>query len=386
VARTPRGHGAGERDVLRLCVPFIAAGVVGFAAVTDPGGVPPVALLAAAVCLFALWAAWSTIPTLVLAVGVLGLVVLAKGSGDLDGGLFLLSLLAVVVAGWEPSRTVAAAACAAAVATPLLVNVRHPGDVDALVWMIGIAMPGIMSRLFRRQEELRAQLEEARRELTERRVSEERRRIARDVHDLVGHGLAAVLLQVASARHTLRRDLDEADDALRTAEDAGRRSLAELRTIVGLLRADGESTVSAVPGLGQLQQLVDGARAGGLAVERRIVGDHEGVDPLVGLALYRIAQEALLNAARHAPNARTVVTTRVYDRSVELLVETLGPLHGMQARGEPPRSGYGLVGMRERAAAVGGELRAGPTPEGWSVRCVVPIDGRTSTPASGAVS
>jgi signal transduction histidine kinase len=178
----------------------------------------------------------------------------------------------------------------------------------------------------------------------------------------------------------LRRDPDEADEALRTAEDAGRRSLAELRTIVGLLRADGETTASAVPGLGRVQQLVDEARAGGLAVERQIVGDHERVDPLVGLALYRIAQEALLNAARHARNARTVVTTIVHDRSVELLVETLGPLDAPQAGGSRQRKGYGLLGMRERAAAVGGDLWAGPSPEGWRVRCVAPIDGRASAP------
>jgi hypothetical protein len=117
----------GERDVLRLCVPLCAVGVVVFAAVTDVGGVVSVALLVAAASLFALWAVWSRMPMLVLAVGVPVLVVLAKGSGDLDGGLFLLSLLAVVAAGWETSRPAAVAALAAAVVTPLLVNVRNPG-------------------------------------------------------------------------------------------------------------------------------------------------------------------------------------------------------------------------------------------------------------------
>lgn len=174
----------------------MAIGAVVFAAVTDPAGPVPIALLAVAAGLFGVWARWPPTPTLVLAAGVIGLVVLAKLSGGLDGALFLISLLAIVVAGWERSRVVVVVVVSlAALMTPLLVEFLQPGDIDAGIWMIGIAFPGLMSWLFRRQKELTAQLEDARRQLMARMVSEERRRIARDVHDLVGHGLAAVLLQ-----------------------------------------------------------------------------------------------------------------------------------------------------------------------------------------------
>lgn len=361
------------RDLLRAVVPFVGASVVVYAAVTDPGHPTQIALLAVAAGLFAVWAfrpAW--MPTLALTGGVLVCVVLAKLSGDLDVGLFLVSLLAIVVAGWESSRRVLAVAGAAALATPLLIGLLNPGDVDVGIWLAAVAFPGLMSWLFRRQEELRAQLEESRRRLVARAASDERRRIARDVHDLVGHGLAAVLLQVAGARHVLRRDPDEADVALRAAEDAGRRSLTELRATVALLRADGDKAVSAVPGLTQLTRLVDDARAAGLAVECATIGDPGRVEPMVGLTLYRVAQEALLNAARHAPAARTALTLDVGDERVELRVHSrlVSPVAG-PAIGRRP--GYGLIGMRERATAVGGEFHAGPDAEGWLVRCSVPL-------------
>jgi len=360
--------GAAERDLLRGVVPVVAAAVVVLAAVTDPSDPRWVVLLGAAAALFAVWALWPALPTLVLAAGVVTAVVLTKGDGALDPALFLVVLLAMVAAGWERSRWVVLLTVTAALAVPVVVELRYAGDTDVGIWMIGIGLPALMCWYYRRQEELRSQLEEARRQLLERSVAEERQRIARDVHDLVGHGLAAVLLQVSGARHVLRRDPDEAEVALRAAEDAGRRSLGELRSTVALLRAEGESAVSPVPGLHQLPRLVDEARGSGLDAELRTDGELDHVDPMVGLALYRVAQEALLNAARHAPHARTVVSTMVGEDRVELCVRSRGSL----APAPAGRAGYGLVGMRERAAAVGGELHAGPDAQGWTVRCVVP--------------
>ena len=150
------------------------------------------------------------------------------------------------------------------------------------------------------------ELEGTRRQLAQQALLAERRRIARDVHDFVGHGLAAVMLQVTSARHVLRRDTDAAEEALRSAEEVGRRSMQELRRTVTLLRSDDEAGVAApVPTASEIPALVDQARAGGLAVELQREETSRG-SPSVGLALYRIAQEALANAARHAPRARTV--------------------------------------------------------------------------------
>jgi signal transduction histidine kinase len=132
----------------------------------------------------------------------------------------------------------------------------------------------------------------------------------------------------------------------------------------------------------EIAALVEDARAGGLAVELRMRGDHSAIAAGVGVALYRIAQEALANAARHAPRARTVLGLDVGDGRASLTAVTIGPTAAAPA-GEPERACYGLVGMRERAAALGGELTAGPTSEGWLVSCTLPLDARDALPVSG---
>jgi signal transduction histidine kinase len=154
----------------------------------------------------------------------------------------------------------------------------------------------------------------------------------------------------------------------------GRRSMQELRRTVTLLRSDDEAGVAApVPSASEIPALVDEARAGGLAVELHTQGDLRRIPPGVGLAVYRIAQEALSNAARHAPRARTVLGLELADGKVALVAETSGPLAtGSASERERPR--YGLIGMRERATALGGEFAAGPTRDGWQVRCELPVE------------
>jgi signal transduction histidine kinase len=185
--------------------------------------------------------------------------------------------------------------------------------------------------------------------------------------------LAAVMLQVTSARHVLRRDAGAAEEALRSAEEVGRRSMHELRRTVTLLRSDDEAGVAApVPSVSEIPALVDQARAGGVAVELHTRGDLSRVSPGVGLALYRIAQEALANAARHAPRARTMLELELADGRVVLVAETSGPVvAGSDSERERPH--FGLIGMQERATALGGEFAAGPTGDGWRVRCELPV-------------
>jgi signal transduction histidine kinase len=253
--------------------------------------------------------------------------------------------------------------------------VQDPSEVSVGVWIVGIAFPWIIARAVARQIELAAQLDATRRELAQQTLLEERRRIARDVHDFVGHGLAGMMLQVTSARHVLRRDPAAAEEALQSAEAVGRASMRELRRTVELLRAEGEAGATApLPSALEIPALVDQARDGGLAVELRLRGDLARVAPNVGVALYRIAQEALANAARHAPHARTTLGVAVVDGGVTLVAETSGPLLGRVENDEPERARYGLVGMRERSAALGGELTAGPTPTGWRVDCRLPVE------------
>jgi signal transduction histidine kinase len=139
-----------------------------------------------------------------------------------------------------------------------------------------------------------------------------------------------------------------------------------------LLRSDDEGAAAPLPSVGEVAALVEHARDGGLAVELRTEGDLSGIAPTVGVATYRIAQEALANAARHAPQAQTVVELEKVDGRICLEVETSGPVLAT-ATDEPERVGYGLIGMRERATALGGEFAAGPTPDGWRVRCRLPV-------------
>jgi signal transduction histidine kinase len=122
--------------------------------------------------------------------------------------------------------------------------VQDPGEIAVGIWIMGITFPWILGRAAARQGELAAQLDATRRELAQQALLAERRRIARDVHDFVGHGLAAVMLQVTSARHVLRRDPAAAEEALRSAEKVGRRSMRELRRTVALLPRDGEAAVA----------------------------------------------------------------------------------------------------------------------------------------------
>jgi signal transduction histidine kinase len=161
---------------------------------------------------------------------------------------------------------------------------------------------------------------------------------------------------------------------LRSAEEVGRRSMHELRRTVMLLRRDDEAGVAApVPTASDIPALVDQARSGGLVVELHTRGDLARIPPSVGIALYRIAQEALANAARHAPRARTMLGLELANGRVELLAETSGPLV-TQSASERERPHYGLIGMQERATALGGELAAGPTRDGWRVRCELPVE------------
>jgi signal transduction histidine kinase len=250
---------------------------------------------------------------------------------------------------------------------------QDPSEINVGICLLGVAFPWMIGSSLAGQAQLAAQLEATRRELAEQALLSERRRIARDVHDLVGHGLVAVMLQVTSARHVLRRDLAAAEEALGSAEELGRRSMQELRRTVSLLRSEDEAIeVAALPSATEIRTLVDQVRTGGLAVELQAQGDLTRISPGVGVALFRIAQEALANAARHAPGAPTVLELDVADGQVRLVAETHAPARAVKVT-EPERPGYGLIGMNERAAALGGEFAAGPTPTGWRVSCRLPL-------------
>jgi signal transduction histidine kinase len=368
-----------QPEELRGLLPVFALVVAIVAAVTDPSSADLI-LAALPVAAFAVWAYVAKLPLWVLCLAVAIPVVVAQRSGQLEPLLFEVSLLGFVVGCWAPSRRAAVVLGLLAVASPVVASlIQDPSELAWGIWIMGTAFPWVLGRTVARQSQLTAEIDATRRELAEQALHDERRRIARDVHDFVGHGLAAVMLQVTSARHVLRRDPGAAEEALRSAEEVGRRSMQELRRTVGLLRSDDESAAPPpLPSARDIPALVGDARAGGLTLELRERGDLSQIAPSVGVALYRITQEALANAARHAPQARTVLELEVAGGRASLLVESNGPAATAPAS-EPERPRYGLTGMRERATALGGEFKAGPTPEGWRVSCQLPLQAKDST-------
>jgi signal transduction histidine kinase len=362
-----------EADELRLVVPVFALVVAVVAAVLNPSSsVADLFLAAIPVAAYALWAYLPTMPLWGLCFAVIIPVVVAQRTGKLEPLGFEVSLLAFLVACYAPSLAIAVMLGLLAVAAPIAVSLIT--DIAVGIWILGIIFPWVLGRAVARQRQLLVQLDATRHELAEQALLAERRGIARDVHDFVGHGLAAVMLQVTSARHVLRRDPAAAEEALRSAEQVGRRSMQELRRTVALLRRDDEPGVPPpLPSATEIPTLVNDAKAGGLPVDLQILGDLSTIPAGVGVALYRIVQEVLANVAHHAPRAPTLVRLELVEGLVVLVAETRVAAVAPPT-GEPRQRGFGLLGMQERVTALGGAFHAGPTPDGWRVDCRLPLE------------
>jgi signal transduction histidine kinase len=223
---------------------------------------------------------------------------------------------------------------------------------------------------------------EARAEVaSQRAVAEERLRIARELHDVVAHSMSLIAVQASVGAHLLSRDPRAAEQALDVITETSRTALTQLRSVVGLLRSaqegprgqdsdGGPEAQPSVLGLVSLDELVRGVRQAGLTVEVRIEGARRDVPAAVDLAAYRVVQEGLTNALKHAPHSP--VTVRIAYAPVDLLVE-VGADRGDGTGTHAGGPGFGLVGLRERARAVGGRLEAGTTANGgFEVRASLP--------------
>ncbi|MFI6288100.1 sensor histidine kinase [Streptomyces sp. NPDC051018] len=212
------------------------------------------------------------------------------------------------------------------------------------------------------------------REVEQRAVSEERLRIARELHDVIGHHISLVNVQSSAALRRLRKDsvagAAQAEEALAAIKDSSREALRDLRATLGILRASGEAAPTApAPGLDRVGELVESARLAGLDVRTRFGGERRPLPTEVDLAAYRILQESLTNVTRHS--RATAATIEVGYGPRELTVEITDNGQGTAPHGTGS-SGSGITGMRERARALGGELTAGPLPEGFGVRARLP--------------
>ena len=206
-------------------------------------------------------------------------------------------------------------------------------------------------------------------QLAERGAADERRRIAREMHDVVAHSLAVVVGHAEAGRLVVARSPERAADILETIAGTGREALAEMRGLLGVLR-DGDAPAGPQPGLHDVPALVARVRRSGLTVtyDAEELGQ---VPPGVALTAYRVVQEALTNTARHARGAAARVSLERGPDALTVTVVDDGADHGVSGPRTTP--GRGLTGMRERVEAVGGELETGPTPHGWRVRARMPL-------------
>jgi signal transduction histidine kinase len=194
-----------------------------------------------------------------------------------------------------------------------------------------------------------------------RAVTEERLRIARELHDVVAHSMSLIAVQAGVGAHLLRRDPDAAGQALAVIAETSRNALTQTRSVVGLLRG-GDDAQPSLPGLVSLEALVQGVREAGLEVDLRREGPERELPPTVDLAAYRVVQETLTNAVKHAPHLPVMVRITYAPTELLVVVDAVGT--GVAAEVTTTEPGFGLIGLRERARAVGGTLDAGPTPDG----------------------
>jgi len=263
----------------------------------------------------------------------------------------------------------------------ILISIGQPGTLNpgslailAAAWLVGFYLrqrrgqfSGLQVRAARAEHEREEQARAA--------VSQERGRIARELHDIVAHSVSVMVIQ-AQAGQRLIGDAAQAGTAFRSIEASGREALVELRRLLAILRtADDQLAVGPQPGLGSLDSLIDQVCEAGLPVEVRIEGQQVPIPPGVDLSAYRIIQEALTNTIKHAGPAKAEVVLRYDPSTLELEITDTGT-----ATAPGSGTGHGLIGMRERITLLGGELITGARDGGgYRVRARLPLTqpGRT---------
>ncbi|OBB93327.1 sensor histidine kinase [Mycobacterium sp. 852002-40037_SCH5390672] len=317
-----------------------------------------------------LWATWSASTAMTL------FGTSAPIHADFAPALLVLMVLVVATLASVWGGILAAVSAAA-----LLVTASALHRLDTVVLYLGfIAVGWLLGYLMRTQRLLLAEQIEAQEMLAEHAAADERRRIAREVHDVIAHSLSITLLHVTGARRALQqdRDVDDAVEALEQAERLGRQAMADIRRTVGLLDNWPTKTAQTAPepGIDDVAVLVEGFRRAGLAVALCVEGPTDHVSATVGLALYRLTQESLANIAKHAPESKAGVVLDISLTSARLAVTNLLPAAVIAAQSP---EGRGVRGMRQRVELLGGAIDVGPTRDGWSVCAEIPLqEGDTS--------
>ncbi len=295
-------------------------------------------------------------------------------SNDTAPCLILFVLGEVFALGrWRDGLIVAAAS-----AVLLLVAARTGHLVTPLLYLAFLPLAAMIGRILQLQQRLVIEERARQAALAEQAAADERRRIAREVHDVIAHSLSVTMLHLTGARRALQEDndVDDAVDALLDAERLGRQAMSDIRHTVGLLSAGEVKPLRATPepGLSDIPDLVTSFASAGLQVDSRIEANPADLSAGIGLALFRVTQESLANIAKHAPTSPVQLRLR-QDNGIA----TLSVCNELSAPASEIKPGAGLPGMRQRIETLGGEFQAGPGPGGWTVQARVPV-----TPAASA--
>lgn len=298
-----------------------------------------------------------------------------------------LTALYTVAAYRERRASIPAGMASGLVILVILMMGKEPLEPDALIaeclflgaaWFLGDGL-----RIRRGQvvllEDRATRLEREREEQTQRAVAGERRVIARELHDVVAHNVSVIVAQAGAAQRIFGTQPGEALAALGAIEHTGREALVEMRRLTGFLRTDTdqEATRSPQPGLNNLEVLVRQVQEAGVPVTLRIEGIRRPIPAGLDLSAFRIIQEALTNIVKHAGSARAEVVVRYGESRLELMIADDGS--GPTSDPDITRPRYGHLGMRERVALFGGELRVGAGPRGgYQVVASLPLDGKAS--------
>jgi signal transduction histidine kinase len=326
-------------------------------------------------------------PMLAVAAALVGFTaVLAATDVSSDDDAFipwLVMLVAAYTAGrYARGRREVLAGAVLTLIFPLVIAVtdRDGFSVGNLLFFAFIAFPPYLAGVAIAHREGReaalehhvATLDAERERLAAEAVARERARIARELHDVVAHGVSTMVVQAQGGARMVRTEPTEAEDAFAAIERKGRQALTEMRRLLGLLRAtDDSAALVPQPGIERLADLVDGVRRAGLPVEVQVEGDATALPPGVDVSAYRIVQEALTNTLKHAGAAHAAVRVRYLTGAIELEVsdDGSGPAPGRT------NGGHGLIGMRERVAVYGGKLEAGARPSGgYLIRARLPFE------------
>jgi signal transduction histidine kinase len=279
---------------------------------------------------------------------------------------FVVAVMLTVVHGHRAQAWTAVAAGLVGVWVAWAVGAHSWGPaIGATAWLVVLVT---VAEMFRTRRQQAVERRAARREEERRQAADERLAIARELHDVLAHSVSLISVHAGVALHLLDDDPAAARASLETIRDASRDTLTELRATVGALRAPAEDApLRPAPGLGSLSSLTEGVASAGLDVRTRVTGDARPLPAAVDLAAYRIVQEALTNVTRHAAARHAEVVVSYGPGDVTIGVTDDG-------RGGEAVAGNGLTGMRERAAALGGTLTAGPRPSGgFAVEAVLPL-------------